>query len=114
MPEESDANFASELNKLKEKRFEAWCELVQSLDRKSLSLVKTAKPNGTQTWKHHRIHQLSNKLTNLRRNSQEIMPDYSMRAEELQLNVTDVEENVSDQMLFSVVLKDLPNRFEDS
>ena len=45
---QTDANFASEQNKLKEKQFEVWCELVQCLDRKSLSLVKTAKPNGTQ------------------------------------------------------------------
>ena len=48
LPEETDANFASEQNKLKEKQVEVWCELVQCLDRKSLSLVKTAKPNGTQ------------------------------------------------------------------
>ena len=51
LPEETDANFASEQNKLNEKQFEVWCELVQCLDRKSLSLVKTAKPNGTQAWK---------------------------------------------------------------
>ena len=34
-----------------------------------------------------------------------------MRAEELQLRLTDVGENVSDQMLSSVVLKGLPNSF---
>ena len=43
--------------------------------------------------------------------SQESMRDYLMRAEELQLNLTDVGENVSDQMLCSVVLKGLPNSF---
>ena len=48
LPEETDAKFAREQNKLKQKQFEVWCELVQCLDRKSLSLVKTAKPNGTQ------------------------------------------------------------------
>ena len=51
LPEETDSNFASEHNKLKEIQFEVWCELVQCLDRKSLSLVKTAKPNGTQARK---------------------------------------------------------------
>ena len=121
LPEETDANFASEQNKLKEKQFEIWCELVQCLDRKSLSLVKTAKPSGTQAWKllqdcfksrqRPRIHQLLNKLTNLKMYSQESMRDYLMRAEELQLNLTDVGENVSDQMLCSVVLKGLPNSF---
>ena len=80
LPEETDANFASEQNKLKENQFEVWCELVQCLDRKSLSLVKTAKPNGTQAWKllqdgfksreRPRIHQLLNKLTNLNMYSQ--------------------------------------------
>ena len=58
-----------------------------------------------------RIHQLLNKLTNIRLNSQESMRDYLMRAEKLQLNLTDVGENVSEQMLCSVVLKGLPNSF---
>ena len=44
--------------------------------------------------------------------SQESMRDYLMRAEELQLNLIGVGENVSDQMLCSVVLKGLPNSFE--
>ena len=71
-PEEQDANFASEQNKLKEERLEILYELVQCLDRKSLSLVKTAKPDGTQFWKllqdcfksreRPRIHQLLNKF----------------------------------------------------
>ena len=121
LPEETDANFASEQNKLKEKHFEVWCELVQCLDRKSLGLVKTAKPSGTQAWKllqecfksreRPRIHQHLNKLTNIKMYSQESMRDYLMRAEELQLNLTDVGENVSDRMLCSVVLKGLPNSF---
>ena len=32
LSEETDANFASEQIKLKEKQFEVWCELVQCLD----------------------------------------------------------------------------------
>ena len=43
--------------------------------------------------------------------SQKSMRDYLPRAEGLQLNLTDVGENVSDQMLCSVVLKSLPNSF---
>ena len=58
-----------------------------------------------------RIHQLLNKLTILRMNSQKSMRDYLMRVEELQLKLTAVGENVSDQMLCSVVLKGLPNSF---
>ena len=89
-----------------------------------MNLVKTAKHNGTQAWKHlqdcfksrgrPRINQRLNKLTNLRMNSQESMGDYLMRAEELHLNLTDVGENVSDQMLCAVVLKGLPNSFASS
>ena len=84
LPQETDANFASEQNKLKEEQFEVWCELVQCPDRQSLSLVKTAKPydigfgnfRKTERFKSRerpRIHQLLNKLTNLRKNSKECM-----------------------------------------
>ena len=39
------------------------------------------------------------------------MRDFLMRAEELQLNLTDVGENFSDQMLCSVVVRGLPKSF---
>ena len=84
-------------------------------------LVKTAKPIGTQSWKLLKdcfksrerpgIHQLLNKLTNLRMNSQESMCDYLIRTEELQPNLSKIGENDSDQMQCSVVLKGLPNSF---
>ena len=83
--------------------------------------MRSAKPNGSlaskllndcfRSTKGPRIHQLLNKLTNLRLESQEKVRDYLIRAEELQLNLTDVGENISDQMLCSVVLKGLPSRF---
>ena len=44
-------------------------------------------------------------------NSQESMSDYLMRAEEIQLNLTDVGENISDQMVCLVVLISLSNNF---
>ena len=40
------------------------------------------------------------------------MSEYLKRAEEFQLNLTDVGENLSDQMLCSVILKGFPNSFE--
>ena len=77
---------------------------MQCLGKKSSSSVKTAEPNGFQAWKllqdcfksrkRPRIHQLLNKLTNLRMNSQQSMRDTLMRAEELHVG-----ENVSYQML---------------
>ena len=45
---ETAVNFANEQNKLKEKQFDVWCELVQCLDRKLSSLIKTANSNGTR------------------------------------------------------------------
>ena len=89
-----------------------------------MSLVETAKPNGTLAWKLLHvwfqsrdcplIHQLLNKLTNLEKNLPESMRDYLIGAEELQLNLTDVGENASDQMLRSVVLNGSPNSFASS
>ena len=121
LPATEAENFAAESEKLKEKQFEVWCELVQCLDKKTLSLIKCLKPNGTAAWRElqnyfkskerPRIHQLLNKLTNLKLDSSESIRDYLVRAEELQLNLSEVNENVSDQMLCSVVLKGLPQQF---
>ena len=47
LPATEAENFAAESEKLKEKQFEVWCELVQCLDKKTLSLIKCLKPNGT-------------------------------------------------------------------
>ena len=51
------------------------------------------------------------KLTNLKLDSSESIRDYLVRAEELQLNLSEVNENVNDQMLCSVVLKGHPQQF---
>ena len=51
-----------------------------------------------------------NELTNLKLDSSEIIHDL-VRAEELQLNLSEVNEIVGDQMLCSVVLKGLPQLF---
>ena len=87
-----------------------------------MSLVKTAKPNGSHAGKllqdcfknleRPRNHQLLNTLTNFGMKSQENMRDCLRRAKELQLNLIDVGEIVSDQMLCSVVLKVMRNRFD--
>ena len=54
-----------------------------------------------------------NKLTNLELDSSEKIRDYLVRAEEHQLYVSDVNENVSDQMVCSVVLNGLPQQFSN-
>ena len=86
LPATEAENFATESEKLKEKQFEVWCELVQCLDKKTLSLIKCLKPNGTAAWRElqnyfkskerPRIHKLLNKLTNLKLDSSESIRDY--------------------------------------
>ena len=68
---------ASERNKLKKLEFEIWCELVHNPNGKSFSSGKAANHSATQAQEHlqnclkkrerRRSHQLSNKVTNLRR-----------------------------------------------
>ena len=121
LPDRTAQNFNEEQDKLRERQFEVWCELVQCLDKKTLSLARTCKPNGAEAWKtlqqffksneRPRIHKLLSSLTNLKLDVNESIRDYLVRAEELQLNLTDVGENVSDHMLCSVVLKGLPQTF---
>ena len=51
LPATEAENFVAESEKLKEKQFEVWCELVQCLDKKTVSLIKCLKPNGTAAWR---------------------------------------------------------------
>ena len=86
-PEETVTIFAGEQNKLVEKQFNVWSELVQFLEEKSLSLVRTANPNKTQAWNFlrdclkgrepPRIHKFENKITNTRMNSYALFHDES-------------------------------------
>ena len=106
LPAAKAVNIAAESEKLREKQSEVWCELVQCLDKKSLSLIKRRYPNGKAAWRELQnyftskdrpcIHQLSNKLTNLKLDSSENNLDYLVRAEELHLNLSEVNENVGD------------------
>ena len=120
LPATVGENFAAESEKLKEKQFEVWCELVQGLDKKTLSLIKCLKPNSTaasrefqnyfKSRERPRIHQLLNKLTNLNFDSSESICDCLVRTEELQLNLSEVNKNVSDRMFCLIVLKCLPQQ----
>ena len=93
--------------------------MVQSLDKNDVKSNKMPKPNETATWREldffkskekPRIHQRLNKLINLKRDASERIRDYLVSAEELQLNVSEVNENVSDQMFCSVVLRGFPQQ----
>ena len=102
-------------------RMKLWCELMQCLDRKSTSFLRPHKGNGTAAWKalkqHYksserpRIQQTLDKLTNLKMNHGEPMADYLARAEDLQMDLKEVDEALKESMLRAIILKGLPPHF---
>jgi hypothetical protein len=105
-----------------EQRYKVWCEIIQCLDRKSVMFLRSHKPNGMAAWKalvqqfksseRPRIHATMGKLTSLRMTTGETITEYLTRAEDLQIDLRDVGEHVSDSMFEAMVLKGLPHEFE--
>ncbi len=103
------------------KQYQVWCELIQCLDRKSVMIVRPYKPNGTKAWdilnEHYRsgekprVQMLMNKLTNIRLENESIT-NYLLRVEDLQYNLREVGEEISESMLCSIVMKGLTKEFE--
>ena len=60
-----------------------------------------------------RLQQLIEKLTNLIMVAIESVVDYITRAEELQSNLREVDEQVSELMLISIILKGLTDDFDN-
>lgn len=104
------------------KRNRVWCELVQCLDRKSVMMLRTQKGNGPGAWlalKAHfkgterpRIQKLMRNLTSIRMDNGEAMDDYLLRAEDLQMELVDAGEKVSESMFKAMVLKGLPREYD--
>ena len=96
--------------------------MVQCLDKKSLLFVRSYKGDGPAAWKalcdrfrsfeRPRLQQLIEKLTSLRKDQNETIVDYITRAEDLQYNLSQVDEALSEQMFISILLKGLPKDFE--
>ena len=107
---------------VREARFKVWCELTQCLDRQTLMLIRRDKPNGMQAWKtlvaHYcstqrpRIQKTLTQLTDLKMRGDETLTDYFCRAEELQIDLEEAEEPISETMFSAIVLKGLPKEFE--
>ena len=84
--------------------------------------VRSYKGDGPAAWKalcdrfgsfeRPRLQQLIEKLTSLRKDQNETIVDYITRAEDLQYNLSQVYEALSEQMFISILLKGLPNEFE--
>jgi hypothetical protein len=104
-----------------ELRYRVWCELTQCLDKKTLMLVLTKKPNGTGAWKalvNHfksterpRVQKTLAALTSLRMSGGETMAEFLTRAEVMHMDLKDAGEPMSDSMFAAIVLKGLPDHY---
>ena len=59
-----------------------------------------------------RLQKVISDLTNLRKYSNESIVDCITRAEDMQLNISGVDESISEKMVVSILLKGLPREFE--
>ena len=81
---------------------------MQCLDAKSLLFLRSQKGDGPSAWEklcerfrsfeRPRLQYLIEKLTSLRKEPSETVVDYITRAEDLQYNLQQVGEGVSEQM----------------
>ena len=106
-----------------EKNEEAFAELIQFLDDKSLSLVmRDAQDDGRKALNILRTHyagkgkpriiSLYTELTSLIKSANETVTDYVIRAETTAAALRNAEENVSDSLLIAMALKGLPESYK--
>ncbi|CAM1301865.1 Uncharacterised protein r2_g1167 [Pycnogonum litorale] len=106
-----------------EKNEEAFAELIQFLDDRSLSLImRDARDNGRKAFQilrnHYagkgkpRIISLYTELTSLVKSPNENVTDYMIRAETAATALRSAEEVISDSLLIAMVLKGLPDSFK--
>ena len=109
--------------KFNEVKMCVWCEIIQSLDKRSAMLLRPYKEDGPKAWsvmcdrykscERPRLQQLIEKLTNLKLTINENVIDYITRAEELPSNLREVDEQVSEPMLYFYSLKGLTDDFDN-
>ena len=106
-----------------DKNADAFAELVQCLDDRSLSLViRDAKDDGRKALnilqEHYlgrgkpRIISLYTELTSLKMSEDECVTDYMIRAETAANSLKTAGETISDSLLITMVLKGLPSEFK--
>ena len=106
-----------------EKQMAIWYELVQCLDKKSVLYLRTYRGKGSEacnvlckrfkSFQRLRLQKLTSDSTNLRKNNSESIVVYITRAEDMQLNLSEVDESISEKMFVSILLKGLPREFEN-
>ena len=107
----------------KEKQMQIWYELVLALDKQSVLYLRPYKGDGAQAWdvltkrfrsfERSRLQKLVSELTRLVKRDVESLIEYITRAEELQYNFNQVNEDLSEKMLTSILLKVRPNEFDN-
>ena len=109
--------------KFDELKMRVWCEIIQSLGKRSAMFLRPYKEDGPKAWavmcdrykscERPRLQQLIEKLTILKMVIIESVIDYITRAEELHGNLREVDEQLSEPMLISIILKVLTEDFDN-
>ena len=99
-----------------------WCELVQCLEKRCVMMLRGYRGNGPLAWnmlvKHFkgterpRLQKMMTELTSIAKKNEESVNSYLIRAEDLQLELTEAGETISPAMFVSMVLKGLPKEYE--
>ena len=105
-----------------EKQMAIWYELVRCLDKKSVLFLQPYRGKRSEassvlckrfkSFERPRLQKLISDLKNLRKYNNESIVDYITRAEDMQLNLFEIDESISEKMFFSILLKGLPREFE--
>ena len=106
-----------------DRKEQLWCELIQCLDRKSVMLIKRDKPDGSAAWnrlqsyfkstERPRVQRMLNEISNLKLEASESIKDYILRSENLQMNLQEAGEGISEKMMIAMLLKGLPKEFDN-
>lgn len=118
-----DADNEEALAEDDQKNREAYAELVQCLDNKSLSLVmRDAKRNGRKALailrEHYagkdkpRVVSLHCELSSLQKASNETVTDYIIRAETIFTSLRRADEHIRDGLQIAMVVKGLPDSYK--
>ena len=97
---------------------------VSSGFRQSISFfLRPHKGDGTRAWdvlcqrfkcfERPQLDKLIAQLTSLKKTSSESIVDYFTRADDMQSNLTVVNERISEKMFISIILKGLPKEYEN-
>ena len=108
--------------KFDELKIRVWCEIIKTLEKRSGMFLRPYKEDGPKAWavtcdryescERPRLQQLIEKLTNLKMVAKESVIDYITRAEELQSNLREIDDQVSEPMLISIIWIGLTDDFD--